>query len=427
MKETIFILLFIIPGMITITAQNDYIVKTFQQTDSNMSEEERFVESNFPLITLCKWTPGLKFMFIPDGNDLFVPIFNSYETGKEADSSKLKHRFFEFQGIEEKAKETHVGTNYSTRFIFSCEGNKYYYEFKGQRLDDICERNPHASINGLVYLPDVDTARNLLIGKVVYTNFTTARVDDSNSYAGYKTITIPKDEKVTITNIGVGSKSHPVKVVFEDTAGNSYYTEVALSRTNSGMDKSDFQAEKKMKYFPNAFSFNTRQTLTAENLKNKYTGMAVYPKQTMSVKCFINVDGRKTENQVRLLRYTSLHIKDIEIKLPETKAKLTLEDVNGSIFELEVDLKYDIITKNENYIEDLLAFGDIRKQYPHTTEENWKLISQGEVQEGMTTDECRLALGNPIQIEFKQDTRFETWLYARKMLEFESGRLLRYK
>mgnify|MGYP003234910271 CR=1 FL=1 len=390
MKETIFILLFIIPGMITITAQNDYIVKTFQQTDSNMSEEERFVESNFPLITLCKWTLGLKFMFIPDGNDLFVPIFNSYETGKEADSSKLKHRFFEFQGIEEKAKETHVGTNYSTRFIFSCEGNKYYYEFKGQRLDDICERNPHASINGLVYLPDVDTARNLLIGKVVYTNFTTARVDDSNSYAGYKTITIPKDEKVTITNIGVGSKSYPVKVIFEDTAGNSYYTEVAL-------------------------------------LKNKYTGMAVYPKQTMSVKCFINVDGRKTENQVRLLRYTSLHIKDIEIKLPETKAKLTLEDVNGSIFELEVDLKYDIITKNENYIEDLLAFGDIRKQYPHTTEENWKLISQGEVQEGMTTDECRLALGNPIQIEFKQDTRFETWLYARKMLEFESGRLLRYK
>ena len=108
MKETIFILLFIIPGMITITAQNDYIVKTFQQTDSNMSEEERFVESNFPLITLCKWTPGLKFMFIPDGNDLFVPIFNSYETGKEADSSKLKHRFFEFQGIEEKAKETHL-------------------------------------------------------------------------------------------------------------------------------------------------------------------------------------------------------------------------------------------------------------------------------------------------------------------------------
>lgn len=104
MKETIFILLFIIPGMITITAQNDYIVKTFQQTDSNMSEEERFVESNFPLITLCKWTPGLKFMFIPDGNDLFVPIFNSYETGKRRTAANLNTDSLSFKVSKKKQK-----------------------------------------------------------------------------------------------------------------------------------------------------------------------------------------------------------------------------------------------------------------------------------------------------------------------------------
>lgn len=427
MKRIIFILLCFILGFVTVTAQNDYVVKTSQQKSSSMSEEEQFIETNFPLKTLCNWTPGLKFMFIPDGNDMFVPIFSSYETEKEVDSSKFKHKLFEFQGTEEKVKETHVGTNYSTRFIFTCEGDKYYYEFKGQRLSDICEQNPRASINGLVYLTDVDTARNLLVGKVVYTNFTTARIDDSNSYSGYKTVNTPKDEKVTITDIGVGTKSYPVKIVFEDTGGNSYYVEVALSRTNSGMDKSDFQAEKRMKYFPNAFSFHNQQALTLENLKNKYIGMPVYPKQTMSVKCRMNVDGKMTESQVRLLRYTPLHIKDIEVKLPKTEVKLILEDTNGSIFELEVDLKYDIITKNDNYIEDLLAFGNIRQQYPHTTEENWRLISQGEVRAGMTTDECRLALGNPIQVDFKQDTRFETWLYPRKMLEFESGRLLRYK
>lgn len=427
MKRIALILLCFITGIAIATAQNDYVVKTSQHKNSDLSEEEQFVEENFPLKTLCSWTPGLRFMFIPDGNDMFVPIFSSYETGKEVDSSKLKYKFFEFDGTEEKSKETHVGTNYSTRFIFTCEGDKYYYEFKGNRLNEICEQNPRANINGLVYLPDVDTARNLLIGKVVYTNFSTARIDDSNSYAGYKTVSVPKDEKVTITNIGVGSKSYPVKVVFENSKGNSYYVEVALSRTNSGMDKSDFQADKKMKYFPNAFSFNNRQAMTIENLKNKYIGMPVYPKETMSVKCRIRTEGKETEHQVRLLRYTSLHIKEIEVKLPDTKAKLTLEDSNGSIFEIEVDLKYDIIAKNDNYIEDVLAFGDLRKQYPHTTDENWELISQGEVREGMTSDECRLALGNPIQIEFKQDTRFETWLYARKMLEFESGKLLRYK
>ncbi|WP_455584902.1 hypothetical protein [Bacteroides sp.] len=427
MKRITFILVGFILGIATIAAQNEYVVKTSQQKSDNMSEEEHFTETNFPLKALCKWTPGLKFMFIPDGNDMFVPIFSSYETEKEVDSSKLKHKIFEFQGTEEKQRETYVGTNYSTRFIFTCEGNKYYYEFKGQRLDDICTQNPRASINGLVYLTDVDIARNLLIGRVVYNKFNIARIDDSNSYSGYKTVNIPKDEKMTITNIGVGSKSYPVKIIFEDTKGNSYYVEVALSRTNSGMDKSDFQADKRMKYFPNAFSFNNQQALTLENLKEKYIGMPVYPKQTMSVKCYINTEGKSTENWVRLLRYTSLHIKDIDVKLPKTEAVLTLEDTNGSIFEVEADLKYDIITKNDNYIEDIFAFGDIRKKYPHTTEENWKLISQGEVQQGMTTDECRLALGNPIQIEFKQDTRFETWLYPRKMLEFESGRLLRYK
>lgn len=36
------------------------------------------------------------------------------------------------------------------------------------RLDEICEKAPRAGINGLVYLKDVDTAKELLIGKTVY-------------------------------------------------------------------------------------------------------------------------------------------------------------------------------------------------------------------------------------------------------------------
>ena len=247
MKRITFILLCLILRIVTITAQNDYLVTTPQQKSSSMSEEEQFIENNFPLQLLCKWTPGLKFMFIPDGNELFIPIFNSYETEKEVDSNKLKHKIFEFQGTEEKEKETYVGINYSTRFIFNCEGKKYYSEFKNLRLNDICEQNPRANISGLVYLPDVDKARELLIGKVVYTHITSARIDDSNSYSGYKTVQIAENEKVTITNIGVGSKAYPVKIVFEDTKGNSYYVEVALSRTNSGMEKADFQADNKTK------------------------------------------------------------------------------------------------------------------------------------------------------------------------------------
>ena len=117
------------------------------------------------------------------------------------------------------------------------------------RLDEICEKAPRAGINGLVYLKDVDTAKELLIGKTVYIQSESARVDDANNYSGYRDIAIPVNTEATITAIGVGSQAYPVKIVFKDTQGHSYYLEVALSRTNSGMDLNDFQGEKRMKYF----------------------------------------------------------------------------------------------------------------------------------------------------------------------------------
>lgn len=408
-------------------AQDSYIVKTSPPRSNNISEEELFIKEHFPLQQLCNWTPGLKFMFIPSAKDLFIPILCTYDDGKEIDNSKFQQKTFEYLGSEEKSKETYAGTNYNTRFLFSCEGQKFYHEIKNQRLDEICQKNPRASINGFVYLKDVDVAREQLIGRVMYTRATTARVDDSNSYAGYKEVTLPSNLKVTITNVGVGSKAFPVKIIFEDAQGNTYYMEEALSRTNSGMDVSDFQADKKMRYFLNAFSFSDKNVHSLESLKSKYLDMVVYPKRTLGLKGKLNKESGPENTRVHLLRYTSLRIRDIAIAPPNTVATLTLMDVNGSVYEIEVDLKYNFVIKNENFIEDMFAFGDIHKKYPHITPENWDLIAQGEVKPGMDTDECRLSLGKPIQVEFRKDTRFETWFYNGKVLEFESGRLLRYK
>ena len=66
-------------------------------------------------------------------------------------------------------------------------------------------------INGLVYLKDVDTAKELLIGKTVYIQSESARVDDANNYSGYQNIAIPVNTEATITAIGVGSQAYPVK------------------------------------------------------------------------------------------------------------------------------------------------------------------------------------------------------------------------
>lgn len=414
-------------GTYPVAAQNDYIVTTPSTQEIPVSEEEQFIKSNFPLQPLCKWTPGMKFMFAPSTRDMFLPTLSNYDTDKGVDNSLLKHKILTFTGTEEKAQNISNSTNYSTRFIFECEGEKYYYDIKNMRLDEICEKAPRACVNGLVYLKDVDTAKNLLIGKTIYIQSESVRVDDANNYSGYRDVAIPINMEATITAVGVGSQTYPAKIIFKDAQGHSYYLEVALSRTNSGMDLNDFQGEKRMKYFSNVISFTNKSSDNIEGLKNKYMGRTVYPKKALPAKRVVSLEGKQTESRVHLPRYTVLNIKDINLASSGSLGILSLEDKAGVLYELEVDLKYDVIVRNENYIEDLFGFEDIQKKYPGITEKRWQIISRGDLEAGMSTDECRLSIGDPVEIELKKDNRFETWFYNGKTLEFENGTLRRYK
>ncbi len=369
----------------------------------------------------------MKFMFVPSQRDMFLPTLSVYDTEKGTDNSSLKHKILTFAGTEEKIQELSNSTSYTTRFIFECEGGKYYYEIKNVRLEEICEKNPRAYINGLVYLKDVDTAKELLTGKKIYIQSDMARVDDANSYSGYREVPIPVNTEAIVTAIGVGSQAYPVKIVFQDSQERSYYLEVALSRTNSGMDVNDFQAEKKMRYFSNAISFSNKKSGNLEALKDRYMDLTVYPKQTLTVKRIFGLESKQMEARVHLPRYTVLKIKEITTSSPGSLAILSLEDRQGALYITEVDLKYDVIVKNENYIEDLFGFGDMKQKYPAITEERWKIIAQGELEEGMSADECRLSIGNPVDIQLKKDSRFETWFYNGRTLEFENGTLQRFK
>ena len=61
------------------------------------------------------------------------------------------------------------------------------------------------------------------------------------------------------------------------------------------------------------------------------------------------------------------------------RAALSVTDRDGAIYELETDLKYDVIVRNENYIEDFFGFEDIHKKYPGITENRWQIISRGDL------------------------------------------------
>ena len=94
----------------------------------------------------------MKFMFAPSAREMFLPTLLIYNTEKGVDNSLMRHKILTFTGTEEKVQKIADETNYTTRFVFEDEGEKYYYDIKNMRLDEICERMPRACINGLVYL-----------------------------------------------------------------------------------------------------------------------------------------------------------------------------------------------------------------------------------------------------------------------------------
>lgn len=78
----------------------------------------------------------------------------------------------------------------------------------------------------------------------------------------------------------------------------------------------------------------------------------------------------------------------------------------------------------------VFSFTDPRLRYPHITPENWQLIIDGRVTDGMTLEECRLSLGTPKEIERGATNSYyrEAWLYENGVyLLFEDGLLKRYR
>ena len=75
-------------------------------------------------------------------------------------------------------------------------------------------------------------------------------------------------------------------------------------------------------------------------------------------------------------------------------------------------------------------FDDPRKRYPQISDETWELIINSKVREGMTRDECRLALGAPNSYRTIPviNAVVEQWNYDDGIyLIFEDGLLSRFR
>ena len=78
----------------------------------------------------------------------------------------------------------------------------------------------------------------------------------------------------------------------------------------------------------------------------------------------------------------------------------------------------------------LFAFDNPRNRYPEIKDDVWELITRSRVREGMTRDECRLALGQPSDI-LRIPTyggMQERWTYTDGIfLIFDDGFLTKYR
>lgn len=78
----------------------------------------------------------------------------------------------------------------------------------------------------------------------------------------------------------------------------------------------------------------------------------------------------------------------------------------------------------------LFSMKDIRSGYPSISDEVWSLIQQSSVASGMTKEECKLALGNPTDVNSGHDysRTLEIWQYPDgTYLQFADGILVNYR
>ena len=73
---------------------------------------------------------------------------------------------------------------------------------------------------------------------------------------------------------------------------------------------------------------------------------------------------------------------------------------------------------------------DPKLDYPSVSQETWENICNGRVALGMTKDECRLALGNPSEVDAGHNwsSVIDVWGYRDgTFLQFQDGLLINFR
>ena len=371
-----------------------------------------YITRTFKYQSLCDWKPGMRFMVMPDKYDRVVKTFAEADNDREVSSVSLRHKIMVYQGHN-------VVSNGHTHINFKCvdddpkyNNKNYYYEIPNGTFEDHCEGK--IGVPTLAYLGDVDLAKDKLEGKTVYTKASTYCQDTESEGDGFIELPYEANQEVKITAVGVGTRSYPVKIIFEDKNGKEYFQNVALSKTNSGMRDDEFLL---MGNYIHSFygSFELTDAIMAVSSDiQSYIGKTIHTRQITPM--LTRGDGK--DRTVKVPKLTSFTVERIQSNGSSPYVTLALKELDSRrdyfldvTFKQLDDVTGDIDGKKENYFGYLFAMGQGKSNV--TTSAGRAGIRQGRVMQGMTSDEVILAMGEePGQRIDGTGGRFD-WKYPR--------------
>ena len=186
----------------------------------------------------------------------------------------------------------------------------------------------------------------------------------------------------------------------------------------------------------NIFSFNTKQNENelfysseiplmidldlVESTKRILCGLKLWTLSSL----WYDVNGEKTSGQ----KFVPISIIDV---LPGDKVfpiKIIFKDSFNKSYSMFMNVGNSGVDSRS--FSNLFSLSDPYEKYSHIDKDIWNLIQNGQIRNGMTKEECRLALGSPKEVNkgHNYSSTLELWQYTDGVyLQFQDGLLINYR
>lgn len=134
------------------------------------------------------------------------------------------------------------------------------------------------------------------------------------------------------------------------------------------------------------------------------------------------------EDKIEGRKFVPIQINAVEPGNMIFPVKLTIKDENGNDAVLFMNIGK--VGMESRTFQNLFSLSDPKERYADIREDVWKLIQRGKVKQGMTKLECKLALGNPDDVNAGHDwnSTIDIWQYTNgAFLRFQDGLLVDFR